>query len=211
MLRDRRVKLDSSAITRIEGGAREPRLREAVAIAEVLGFTLSTSDLYEIDGGERQFATSEELMKREMSRARRRILGICHEQHVAFDGLFGEDAELQVLGRRGVTTATEWAQKIRDEMVQRFSVDDESGRANYVFVTDPIHREMLEILISAVTANLYKTEEEIFETTEAERELYRQDIIRRARESLIEAYGQEEFTKRFGSAFENGADSSADT
>jgi len=75
LLRDRRVKLDSSAITRIEGGAREPRLREAVAIAEVLGFTLSTSDLYEIDGGERQFATSEELMKREMSRARRRILG----------------------------------------------------------------------------------------------------------------------------------------
>jgi len=34
------IKLDTSAITRIESGAREPRLREAIAIAETLGFGL---------------------------------------------------------------------------------------------------------------------------------------------------------------------------
>lgn len=35
------VKLDTSAITRIEAGQREPRLGEALAIAQVLGFSLN--------------------------------------------------------------------------------------------------------------------------------------------------------------------------
>ncbi|MCV6977476.1 Helicase associated domain protein [Mycobacterium bourgelatii] len=40
-LSETRVKLDTSAITRIEAGQREPRLGEALAIAQVLGFSLN--------------------------------------------------------------------------------------------------------------------------------------------------------------------------
>ena len=94
--------------------------------------------------------------------------------------------------------------QIRDEMIARFSVpQDGSGAANYTAVTDPVHQEILEIIVSAITSNLYRTDEEIFGITEEERRLYREDVIRRARESLVEAYGQEEFERRFGGGFDD--------
>lgn len=40
-LADRGILIDSSGITRIEAGEREPRLSEALAISEVLGFGLA--------------------------------------------------------------------------------------------------------------------------------------------------------------------------
>ena len=157
-----RIKLDSSAITRIERSAREPRLGEAIAIAEILDFPLTFGGLVDELGGEAQFASSKAQLKRQMSLARRRILGACASVHDAYDGFFSEDEELLTLRRRGVTTAVEWAKQIRDEMIARFSVpQDESGAANYTAVTDPVHQEILEIIVSAITSNLYRTDEEI--------------------------------------------------
>ena len=37
------IKLDTSGITRIEAGRREPRLSEALAIAQILGLDLTTA------------------------------------------------------------------------------------------------------------------------------------------------------------------------
>lgn len=198
-----RVHLDNSAITRIENGAREPRLREAIALADVLEFSLSTSGLYDGVGGEAQFAAAEAELKRDIALARRRVLRTCIDLHIGFDGIFGDSEELEILQRRGVTTAVEWAEKIRDEMAQRFSVpQDETGAINYVPVTDPVHRQVLEIIVSAITVNLYRTEEEESERAGAEEELYRQDQIRRAKETLVEIYGDDRFGQLFQSAFD---------
>jgi len=41
LLKERGVPLDTSAITRLEAGGREPRLHEAIAIAATLGFGLT--------------------------------------------------------------------------------------------------------------------------------------------------------------------------
>lgn len=41
-LASRGIKIDSSGLTRIEAGQREPRLSEALALADVLGFGLAS-------------------------------------------------------------------------------------------------------------------------------------------------------------------------
>ena len=203
---DHRIKLDSSAITRIESGSREPRIREALAIAEVLDFPLTVGGLLDDMGGEAQFARAEAGLKRQMKLARRRILSACAEVHVAFDGIFGDEEELEILQRRGVTTPVEWAQHIADKMTTWFQVArEETGATNHAFVTDPVHRRMLEIIVSAITSDLYRTEADIFEQSQEEQQLVRQDTIRRAKESLLEAYGEEEFARRFAGGFDDPA------
>ena len=200
---DHRIKLDSSAITRIENGSREPRIREAVAIAEILDFPLTIGGLIDHFGGEAQFASAETRLKRQMMLARRRILSACAEVHFAYDGIFSDEEELLILRRRGVGTPIEWAERIAGEMATWFSTsEDEAGASNHAFVTDSTHRHMLELIVAAITSDLYRTEKDIFEQTEEEKRLYREDTIRRAKESLIEAYGEEEFARRFGDRFD---------
>ncbi|MBN7458326.1 helix-turn-helix domain-containing protein [Mycobacteroides abscessus] len=209
LLAGHRVQLDNSAITRIENGAREPRIREAIVLADVLEFPLSTLGVFDI-GGETQFASAEAELKRDMALARRRVLRACVDVHIGFDGIASDSEELEILQRRGVTTAIEWAEKVRDEMAQRFSVDqDETGAINYVPVTDPVHRQVLEIIIDGITANLFRTEKEVFKYADEQEELYRQDQIRRAKETLIEVYGDGRFGEHFQSAFETAEASQA--
>ncbi|GAS87550.1 helix-turn-helix domain-containing protein [Mycolicibacterium brisbanense] len=199
-----RIKLDSSAITRIENGSREPRITEALAIADILNFPLTVYNLGDEIGGEAQFASAEERLKRQMILARRRILTACAEVQIAFDGIFGDEEELEILQRRGVRTSVEWAEKVANEMAARFRVrEDESGASNHAFVTDSIHRRILEIIVGAITSDLYRTEAEIFEQSEEEKALIREGMIRRAQETLMDAYGEVEFQRRFGDRFDD--------
>lgn len=200
---DHRVKLDSSAITRIENGTREPRIREALAIAEVLDFPLTYGGLLDDMGGEAQFASAEARLKRQMILARRRIISACVEVHIGFDGIAGGNEELVVLKRRGVETAIEWADSISAEMRTWFSPSyDESGSPNHVHVTDPTHQAMLQKIVDAITFNLYWTDDDYFKYTEEEKDLVRKDDIRRAKQSLIDIYGETEFQRRFGGGFD---------
>ncbi|OKH66248.1 hypothetical protein EB74_04640 [Mycobacterium sp. SWH-M5] len=201
---EQRIKLDSSAITRIENGAREPRLSEAIAIADLLGFPLSIGGLVENIGGEPQFAKAETRLKRDLALARRRIINACIDIHIAFDGIFGTEEEVVILGRRGSRNAIEWAEKFRDAMIQWFSVgEDEAGSFNYVMVDDPERRQVLEIVLSSLTANLYKTEQEILDYTREEQDKVRAILIESARSTLEEVFGRDEFKARFGEAFDD--------
>lgn len=200
---DHRIKLDSSAITRIENGTREPRIREALAIADVLGFPLTYGGLHDDFGGEAQFASAEARLKRQMVLARQRILSACVEVHIAFDGIFGDEEERDILRRRGVTTPLEWAESIANEMRVWFSPQhDEAGAPNHAHVTDAVHQKMLETIIEAITFDLFWTDNHYFKFTEEEKRLYREDTLRRAKESLIEVYGEQEFQRRFGNSFD---------
>jgi hypothetical protein len=82
-----------------------------------------------------------------------------------------------------------------------------SGSAQWrrwgALVTDATHREVLEIIVSAISADLFKTESEIFEETKEHQELVRQDMIRRAKETLVEVYGEVEFARRFQADFDD--------
>ena len=146
--RDHRIKLDGwrspeSNVARVNPDSAKPSPYRDI------GLPLTFGGLVDELGGEAQFASSEAQLKRQMSLARRRILGACASVHDAYDGFFSEDEELLTLRRRGVTTAVEWAKQIHDEMIQRFSVpEDESGAANYTAVTDPVHQEILEIIVA---------------------------------------------------------------
>jgi transcriptional regulator with XRE-family HTH domain len=201
--KDHRIRLDSSAVTRIESGSREPRIREALAIADVLGFPLTYGGLLDDIGGEAQFASAEVRLKRQMMLARRRIISASAEVHIAFDGIFGDEEEREILGRRGVATAIEWAESVGKEMKTWFKpMNDEVGAPNHAHVTDPTHRRMLEIIVDAITFDLYWTDDDYFGANEENKRWYREDTIRRAKESLIEAYGETEFQRRFGDSFD---------
>lgn len=205
-LEERGLKIDSSAITRLEKGQREPRLREAIEISELLDFSLdlvAAADLTEI-GGESQFARNEELMKREMEAARRKIINACISQHIAFDGIWSDEEEISILARRGVSTAPEWMEMVCGQLNYAFTHDDPYGRSNYVMVTDGEHRRMLEKLVATITSNLFKTEDEVFESEEREKVAYRERRVYQAKEILEEALGAETFEKRFGAVFGNG-------
>lgn len=208
-LEEREVKLDASAITRLEKGQREPRLREAIEISEMLDFSLdlvAAADLNEL-GGEAQFARNETLMRRAMEAARRKIIEAFSCQHVAFDGILSDDEERAILARRGVSTPEEWMTWICDQMAFAFEREDEFGRPNFFMVTDPVHQKMLQTMTDTVTSNLFKTEEELFGFREAEKREYQASSIRRARETLEEALGGDEFRRRFGEAFKDDSPS----
>lgn len=201
-LSEKGVQLDTSAITRMEKGQREPRLREAIEISELLDFSLDlvgADELLEL-GGETQFARGEELFLRDMRAARQKLLDACFHQHVAFDGIFSDDEQAGILARRGVSNPREWMDSVCEKAEYAFIRTDEFGQANYYMPADETERLMLERMVSAVTTNLFRTESEVFETSEQDRRKHQDWLLQTARENLMAELGAEEFNRRFGSA-----------
>lgn len=201
-LSEKGVELDTSAITRIEKGQREPRLREAIEISELLDFSLDlvgAPDLEEF-GGETQFARYEHLMRRSMESARRKLLEACYRQHAAFDGIFSEEEEAGILARRGVSNPSEWMEAICKQMEYAFIRDDEHGRANYWMYADGAEQAMLERMVAAVTSNLLRTESEVLKTEEQNKKKHQDWLLQASRENFLDVLGPDEFERRFGGA-----------
>ncbi|MET9286465.1 helix-turn-helix domain-containing protein [Nocardia beijingensis] len=196
------LQLDTSAITRMEKGQREPRLREAIEISELLDFSL---DLVGAEGpfdfgGESQFARGEDLMRRAMAAARRKILEACYQQHFAFDGLGPKEEEEAILARRGVSNAREWMEAICEQQEYANLRSDEFGRSNFYMPADGAERAMLERMVTAITANLFRTEMEVFATEEEDRKKHLNWLLEVSRENFLRELGPEEFERRFGAA-----------
>jgi|GEM_PF-3829334 len=139
-------------------------------------------------------------MRRSMEGARRKILEACHRQHVAFDGIWSDEEQAGILARRGVSNPSEWMEAICAQMEYAFARADEYGRVNYYMYADGVERKILEQMVAAITANLFRTESEVLDTAEQDKRKHQDWLLQASRENLLDVLGPDEFERRFGRA-----------
>jgi len=163
MLRTVDLKLDPSAITRIERGTRDVRLAEAVAIASVLEFGFDSFS----------FSPESDWMMREVSqlqmtiRARRAVLDAVRQidRWVNNSSVETEDRLLQ---RRGLSSYVDlYTQAVNDSRAFRPGGSLGHEGDNFAVYFNDDDRLIKQAIVDAVIAHLLVSEEE-FETFAAE-------------------------------------------
>lgn len=165
LLDDLGMKIDPSAVTRIEKGQREPKFSEAVAISDVLGINLDNFSY----SATAIFQSHLAAMASNMQQARRAIISAGQAVNLAMENL-SEDAEQQLLktwGRESLRDLISDQVEIRGVLLDPStrSIDDPGARG-YVPVHDDDGATIMRLIVEGVTRNIYYTpeaEEELWE------------------------------------------------
>lgn len=175
LLEDLGMKIDPSAITRIEKGQREPKFTEAVAISDVLGIQLSNFSYSPTAIFQSHMAAAIS----NMSDARHAIISAGRSINRAVESL-SDGAEQQLLKRSGYSSLraliTSQIERRGDMLDPSKKARDEPGAGNYVPVYDEDGAAVIDVLIEGVVRNIYfspEKEEELWEQQRSNQERQR--------------------------------------
>lgn len=189
LLEDLGMKIDPSAITRIEKGQREPKFTEAVAISDVLGIQLGNFSYSPTAIFQSHMAAATV----NMSEARRAIISAGRSINRAVESL-SDEAEQQLLKRSGYSSLrsliTSQIERRGDMLDPSKKARDEHGTGNYVPVHDEAGAAVMDVLIEGVVRNIYfspEKEEELWE-----QQLSNQERQRRTYEALTAQGSQDD-------------------
>lgn len=153
------VKLDPTAITRIETGERNVRLEEAVALADALDLSLDVAARWHPDGGPAQFNQYADLMRTAMLQARRELVRMARFGDMALDGLIGDGEDVRVLAEHGAATFPELWQTLAERMERVWLTQDPVVGQMKAVVVNEADAAIKMRLVEAVLKDLLITEE----------------------------------------------------
>lgn len=146
------LRLDPSAVTRIETGARAVRLHEAVALSDALDLSLDVAARWFPDDEAVQFAAYERMVKRCVLRARRELVRALRFSDAAVNVLVGDDQ--RVLAERGVSSFVELWDNVASAMERSWSFPDPVIGEMFSTAGDELDAEVAHRIASAVVADI---------------------------------------------------------
>ena len=153
------VKLDPSAITRIERGTRDVKLAEAVAIATVLNFNLETISYGPAD----HFVMDENGLVASAAQARRALLDAIREVDRIANRTEPETEE-RIIAARGLSGITDlYTLRLRESPAfKRFGrLMPQGGEDNYAVYTNDDDRSIKQAVVNAVTNEILVSEDDL--------------------------------------------------
>jgi transcriptional regulator with XRE-family HTH domain len=145
------LRLDPSAVTRIETGARAVRLHEAVALSDALDLSLDVAARWFPDDEAVQFAAYERLVKRSLQRARRELVRALRFADAAVNVVVDDE---RVLAERGVSSFVQLWDNVATAMERSWSFPDPVIGEMFSTAEDEADAEVAGRIASAVVAEI---------------------------------------------------------
>ncbi|WP_182261451.1 helix-turn-helix transcriptional regulator [Rhodococcus sp. UFZ-B548] len=198
------LKLDPSAITRLEKGQREAKLAEAQVLAVVLGLSLDDINDFESHHDSTQFSLNEIRVRNAMRDARGAILRALRASQSAVNAIEGDESDdLAVLAERNVSTFYDWIDNLASGMERSFRfTDPKYGDGVWVYDTEASLRSGQRI-VEAVVKDIFISEKDFAAVDDWHDQEIRGFWLDQARVALEEAYGESAARERFSELFGN--------
>ncbi len=157
-----RIKLDPTAITRIETGGRSVRLEEAVALVDALDLSLDVAARWFPDSGPVQFHAYERMAMTALLQARRELVRALRFADMALDALVGDDEDARVLAEHAAGSFPELWEGVARTVERVWPTEDPVVGDMQVITYDESDAVVKRRLVAAVLYDLLITEEDFF-------------------------------------------------
>lgn len=155
------VKLDPTAITRIENGSRDVKLAEAVVLCQTLDIWIEDAVSFDHDPLER-FDEYIGIVRRALLMSRKSMVKALIAVDMAMDVPLGEDDDHRILAAHEAETFAELWEKVLRSTRESWGREDSDGRVLERPYMDEVDERLKRLLVSLPGDGILKSEEDFY-------------------------------------------------